>query len=81
MKVKGIYALKLPSRLGDFDRILLQKEKLWVYRLKSLVPVGLNTEPAGLPTNLDWPVGSIHLNSKLSFYPQIPFAYHMFSNY
>lgn len=44
MKVKGIYALKLPTRRGDFDRILLQKEKWWVYQLKSLVPVGLNTE-------------------------------------
>lgn len=44
MKVKGIYALKLPPRRGDFDRILQQKEKWWVYRLKSLRPVGLNTE-------------------------------------
>lgn len=44
MRVKGIYALKLPTRRGDFDRILLQKEKRRVYRLKSLVPVGLNTE-------------------------------------
>lgn len=44
MQVKGIYVLKLPTRRGDFDRILLQKEKWWVNRLKSLVPLGLNTE-------------------------------------
>lgn len=53
MKVKGIYALKLPSRRGDFDCILLQKENWWVCLLKSLIPVGLNTElnlQAFLPT-------------------------------
>lgn len=44
MVVKGIYALNLPSRRSNFDRIHLQKEKWWVYRLKSLTPVGLNTE-------------------------------------
>lgn len=44
MLVKGIYALKISSRRGDFDRVLLQKEKRWVYRLKSLAPLGLNTE-------------------------------------
>lgn len=44
LTVKGIYALKLPNRRGDFDRILLPKEKWSVYRLKSLVPFGLNTE-------------------------------------
>lgn len=44
MQVKDIYTLKLPTRRGDFGRVLLQKEKWWVYRLKSLVPVGLNTE-------------------------------------
>lgn len=44
MQVKGIYALKLSSRRGEFDRVLLQKEKRWVYLLKSLVLLGLNTE-------------------------------------
>lgn len=44
MKIKGIFALKLLIRRGDLDRILLQKEKWWIYRLKSLVLVGLNTE-------------------------------------
>lgn len=42
--VKGIYVLNLPSRRGDFDTILLQKEKMWTYHLDSLVPKGLNTE-------------------------------------
>lgn len=44
LRVKGIYVLKLPVRRGDFNRILLQKEKWWIYRLGSLVPLGLNTE-------------------------------------
>lgn len=44
MKVKGIYVLKLPTRRGDFDCILLQKEKWWIYELKSLTTQGLNTE-------------------------------------
>lgn len=43
LKVKGIYALKLPTR-GDFDRILLQKEKWWIFTLKSLAPLGMNVE-------------------------------------
>lgn len=42
LTVKGIYVLKLPN--SNFDQILLQKEKWWVYRLKSLAPIGLNTE-------------------------------------
>lgn len=44
MSVKGIYALKLPPRRGDFNSILLQKEKWWIYKFKSLAPLGLNTE-------------------------------------
>lgn len=44
IKVKGIYTLNLPPRRGDFDTILLQKEKMWIFRLKTLVPLGLNTE-------------------------------------
>lgn len=44
MKVKGIYILKLPPRRGNFDLILQKKEKWWIYCLKSLKPVGLNTE-------------------------------------
>lgn len=44
MTVKGIYPLKLPPRKGDFNRILLQKEKWWIYHLKSLIPLGMNTE-------------------------------------
>lgn len=31
--VKGIYVLNLPLRRGDFDTILLQKEKMWIYNL------------------------------------------------
>lgn len=42
--VKGIYVLNLPPRRGDFDTILLQKEKMWTYYLDSLVPKGLNTK-------------------------------------
>ena len=44
LTVKGIYRLKLSSRRGDFDRVLLQKEKWWIYHLKSLAPTGFNTE-------------------------------------
>lgn len=44
LKVRGIYALKLSNRRGDFDRILLQKEKMWIFRIGSLSPVGLNTD-------------------------------------
>lgn len=44
LNVKGIYTLKLPARRGDFDHILLQKEKWWIYTLGSLVPQGMNTE-------------------------------------
>lgn len=44
LKVKGIYTLKLPARRGDFNRILLQKDKWWIYTLKSLEPLGMNTE-------------------------------------
>lgn len=38
LRVKGIYVLRLPARRGDFDKILLQKEKWWIYTLKSLAP-------------------------------------------
>lgn len=44
LTVKGIYVLNLPPRRGDFDTILLQKEKMWTYYLDSLVPKELNTE-------------------------------------
>lgn len=44
LKVKGIYVLKLPARRGDFNRVLLQKEKWWIFTLKSLAPLGMNTE-------------------------------------
>lgn len=43
VRVKGIYVLTLPPRRGDFNRIFLQKEKWWIYRLKYIVSVGLNT--------------------------------------
>lgn len=41
---KGIYRLNLPLRRGDFDRILCQKEKMWIYTLDSMCPKGLNNE-------------------------------------
>lgn len=44
LKIKGFYALKLPVRRGDFDLILLQKEKECIFRLGTLAPNGLNTE-------------------------------------
>lgn len=44
MKLKGIYSLNLPLRRGDFDQILLQKEKMWIYHQGSLIPTGLNNE-------------------------------------
>lgn len=44
LMVKGIYRLNLPARRGDFDTILLQKEKMWTYYLASMVPKGLNIE-------------------------------------
>lgn len=44
MKVKGIYALHLSPRRGDFDKVLIKKEKWWIYTLNSLIPYGLNTE-------------------------------------
>lgn len=44
MQVKGIYALNISSRRGDFDQIFQQKEKRWIFRLGSLVPSSLNTE-------------------------------------
>lgn len=44
LKVKGFYALDLPERRGDFDTVLQQREKLWIYRLQTLQPKGLNIE-------------------------------------
>lgn len=44
MMVKGIYSLNLSPRRGDFDRVLQQNEKWWIFRLVSLIPLGLNTE-------------------------------------
>lgn len=40
LKVKGIYLLKLSPRRGDFNRVLLQKKKRWIYHLGSLAPPG-----------------------------------------
>lgn len=44
LTVKGIYVLNQPLRRGDFDTILLQKEKMWIYNLGSLIQQGLNNE-------------------------------------
>lgn len=44
LKVKGIYALKLSNRRGDFDRILLKKDKFRIYKLNTLIPIDLNKE-------------------------------------
>lgn len=34
--------IKLNERRGDLDRLLLQKETGWIYRLNTRVPAGLN---------------------------------------
>lgn len=44
MTIKGIYALHLSPRRGDFDKVLMRKEKWWIFTLSSLTPNGLNTE-------------------------------------
>lgn len=44
LKVKGIFVLDLPLRRGDFEEILLHREKYWIYNLNSLIPKGLNIE-------------------------------------
>lgn len=44
LKCKGIYKLNLPPRRGDFDKMLYQKEKMWIFMLKSMQPGGLNNE-------------------------------------
>lgn len=41
LMVRSISVLNLPTRRGDFDTILLQKD---LYTLGSLVPHGLNNE-------------------------------------
>ncbi|OCT57179.1 hypothetical protein XELAEV_18003877mg [Xenopus laevis] len=33
-----------PTRGGDFDRMLLQKEVMWIDKLNSMAPVGLNED-------------------------------------
>lgn len=38
MRIKGIYALKLSPRRGDFNRAFLKKEKWWIYKLRAVVP-------------------------------------------
>lgn len=44
LKVKKFHALKLPNRRGDFNTILLRKEKECIFCLETLVSNGLNTE-------------------------------------
>lgn len=44
LTVKGFYALNLSEHRGDFNTVLLRKEKIWIYRLQTLQPKGLNTE-------------------------------------
>lgn len=41
-KFTVIEVVKPSGRKGDIDRILLQKETEWIYRLKSTNPDGLN---------------------------------------
>lgn len=46
----SIYSINLPPRRGDFDQILLQKEKWWIFRLSTLRPKQLIEFPAFLET-------------------------------
>lgn len=40
--VKGILALKLPQRRGDFDKVLQQVERRWIFDLSTLFPASIN---------------------------------------
>lgn len=42
LRVRGINALQHSKREGDFDRVLLQKEKFWIYKLNAMIPNRLN---------------------------------------
>lgn len=38
LKVRGFFALSLPNRRGDYEKVLLQKEKEWIFRLWTMIP-------------------------------------------
>lgn len=40
----GFFALNLTDRRGDYDTVLLRKEKSWIFKLGTLQPKGLNNE-------------------------------------
>lgn len=44
LRFNGFFVLNLSARRGDFDTVLLKKEKSWIFRLNTLQPNGLNNE-------------------------------------
>lgn len=40
--VKGTIALKLPQRMGDFDKVLQQVENRWIFDFGTRFPAGIN---------------------------------------
>lgn len=36
LRVKGFFSLNLSARRGDFDTVLLRKEKFWIFRPKTV---------------------------------------------
>lgn len=42
--LKGFFALSLPKRRGDYGKLLLQKEKEWIFQLRTMILKGLNAE-------------------------------------
>lgn len=44
LSVKGFFALNLSDRRRDYDTVLMRKERLWIFRLQTLQPKGLNVE-------------------------------------
>lgn len=44
LKVKGLYSLDLSDLRGDFDTVLLRKEKSCSFKLNTLQTAGLNNE-------------------------------------
>lgn len=41
---KGFFVFNLSARRGDFDTVLLKKEKSWIFKLNTLQLNGLNNE-------------------------------------
>lgn len=66
LRVKGFFALTLSNHRGDFDTVLLLKEKVYFW-LQTMIPKGLNTE-FSLQVFLD-PLGSPRLEFLFILFP------------